>query len=74
MKALTVNKLWKLCVEAKKNGLGGKYVLLSNDDEWNGFHELFDGFTPTGDVELQYFNTPTGLAEDEIKSKYVILG
>ena len=78
MTALTINQLIALCKEAKKNGLGEKKILISNDDEGNGYHELFFGvttnladmFTPNSySPELPY-----GVNHDTAIKDYVILG
>lgn len=42
---ITVNQLFELCKEQKANGNGDKKIFISMDDEGNGFHELFYGFT-----------------------------
>lgn len=43
---ITVNKLYELCKEQCKQGNGSKTILISDDDEGNGYHTLFFGFTP----------------------------
>lgn len=45
MNGITVKTLKKLVDEQIKLGNGDKEVLLSCDDEGNGFHTLFYGFT-----------------------------
>lgn len=42
--ALTVAGLKKMCDYQIKQGNGDKKILISNDDEGNGFHELFYAF------------------------------
>lgn len=42
---VTVKELLKACEEQVKKGNGDKIVLISNDDEGNGFHTLFYQFT-----------------------------
>ena len=50
---LTVNELFELCKEQIKKGNGGKHIIISDDDEGNGYHTLFYAFTD--DVEnLKY--------------------
>lgn len=44
-KPLKVTDLLKICRNAVDNGLGDKYVFISDDDEGNGFHALFHSFT-----------------------------
>lgn len=44
MKTLTVNHLLILCSVLVKDGKGDKKILVSDDDEGNGYHEAFYGF------------------------------
>lgn len=44
-KGITVKELLKMCQEELRNGNGDKHVLISRDDEGNGFHTLFYGFS-----------------------------
>ena len=74
MEAITVRELLSKCGELIKAGFGDKKILLTNDDEWNGYHELFDGFfTTTGDALVGGQSTPFGVTESNI-GNYVILG
>ena len=43
-KGLTVNQLMALCKEQIELGNGDKYILISDDDEGNGYHTLFYPF------------------------------
>ena len=53
MKHLTVKDLKKLCDEQIRKGNGDKKILISDDDEGNGFHSLFFPFTDnTEDVKM----------------------
>ena len=45
MGMLTVKDLEKACKEQIKKGNGDKMVMLSRDDEGNGFHQMFYLFT-----------------------------
>ena len=42
---LTVKQLKTFCNEQIKKGNGNKHVLISCDDEGNGFHTLFYAFS-----------------------------
>ena len=42
---ITVNELLSFCEEQKSKGNGNKKIYISTDDEGNGFHPLFYGFT-----------------------------
>ena len=44
MKAITVDELYRALAIARKYGFGDKKILLSNDDEGNGYHECFQGW------------------------------
>ena len=44
-KGITVKQLEKACLEQIEKGNGDKIVLISRDDEGNGFHTLFFEFT-----------------------------
>lgn len=78
MKALTVRDLALLCSKAIQNGHGDKKILLSNDDEGNGFHELFGGFTTnSSDLNIVFSvcnDLPFGVSFDVAVKDYVILG
>ena len=38
---MTVKRLKELCEEQIKKGNGDKIVILSNDEEGNGYHECY---------------------------------
>lgn len=42
---VTVKQLLELCKEQVAKGNGDKIILLSNDDEGNGYHEMIYHFT-----------------------------
>ena len=42
---MTVKQLLKLCQEEVKNGNGDKNIVISDDNEGNGYHGMFYGFT-----------------------------
>ena len=44
MKGITVKELKDLCEYMVLSGYGDKTILISCDDEGNGFHTLFFGF------------------------------
>ena len=45
MQPMTVKRLKELCEEQIKKGNGDKIVILSNDEEGNGYHECYYEFT-----------------------------
>ena len=74
-KVITVDELYKELALARKNGLGKKKIMLSDDDEGNGYHLMF--FSVTDNVEdvfsSAYMHLPYGVKREELKD-YVILG
>ena len=50
MKGITVEQLFNYCEEQIKKGNGSKEILISTDDEGNGYHTLFYAFTDDPNV------------------------
>lgn len=48
-RGITVKELLLLCSKEVKKGNGDKHILISDDDEGNGFHTLFYGFDDSKD-------------------------
>lgn len=73
--ALTIDQLYGILTKLRNAGLGGKHILLSNDDEGNGYHEMFYGVTPPS-KDMFYFGDelPFGVSPEEALKNYVILG
>ena len=69
-KPLKVNDLLNICKNAVDDGLGDKYVFISQDDEGNGFHALLYSFTTDvkGHADLFY------QVNDEDLEDIIILG
>lgn len=44
-KGITVYQLLNDCIEQVRIGNGDKYVVVSDDDECNGYHTLFEGIS-----------------------------
>ena len=42
---VTVKELLRLCIEQVAKGNGDKLIVLSNDDEGNGYHDMIYHFT-----------------------------
>ena len=80
MKQITINDLWKACVEERKKGNGKKKILVSSDEEGNSFNPLYYLFTPTKDpneeqdfFDAAYIDKPCGVTDENIND-YIILG
>lgn len=52
MDGITINMLKVFCEKAIADGYGNKIVLISEDDEGNGYHTLFYQFT-TDENEIE---------------------
>lgn len=50
MKPLTINELYKECEKQIKKGNGNKVIMLSDDDEGNGYHYCWYSFTNIEDA------------------------
>ena len=73
-KGITIEQLYKECVKQIKAGNKDRHVLLSNDDEGNGYHELFFGFTPTEKCVSDDNLLPYGVTIQEAEKEYIVLG
>ena len=49
-KGLTVKQLFECCKKQIALGNGDKHILISDDDEGNGYHTLFYEFTTETDM------------------------
>lgn len=76
MNTITINELKKYVDKQVKLGNGEKKILISSDDEGNGYHELFFEFTPVEQVfdgSKYQPHAPYGVDENNI-DEYIILG
>lgn len=64
-KPITINQLKKLCNEQIKKGNGNKVIMISDDDEGNGFHYLWYAFTEP-DWYIQEIDEEIAKAEETI--------
>ena len=71
---LTVLELWTFCNQQIKKGNGAKKILISRDDEGNGYHNLYYQFTDDYDEikETQEFCDLWDIRDD--LENYVLLG
>lgn len=78
MDAITVKQMYKSLEAAMKAGFGDKKILLSNDDEGNGYHECFFVLTP--DIGSFGFgdrfapSLPFNVSPEDAEKNYVIIG
>lgn len=69
---ITVDELYSILRTERIKGNGNKKILISNDDEGNGYHPLFFGVTPI-DENFSYalFHS---ISFEDAKKDCVILG
>lgn len=78
MEAITVKQMYAALRDTVNAGLGDKKILLSNDDEGNGYHECF--FAVTTDVKSFGFQDghapelPFNVSPEDAEKNYVIIG
>ncbi len=73
-KPLTVKELAKLCQEEIKKGHGDCSIMISDDDEGNGYHYLWYSFYMADELDGA-FELENSLDEDIApKNKTIILG
>lgn len=51
MEPITVKELYKDCEKQIKKGNGDKVIMISDDDEGNGYHYLWYSFTTMEEFE-----------------------
>ena len=51
MKPMTVKDLYNACEEQIERGNGDKVIMISNDDEGNGYHYLWYSFATMEEFE-----------------------
>ena len=54
-KPLTVKELYKRCKEEIDKGHGDHVIMLSDDDEGNGYHYCWYAFTPAEELATDSF-------------------
>ena len=70
-KPITVSQLKKMCETEIKNGNGDKVIMISDDDEGNGFHYLWYSFTYVDDSTCEDYMINEKIAS---KDETIILG
>lgn len=59
---LTIDELISEAIKAKRKFGGDKYVLISNDEEGNGFHECYFSFSAGEETIDDHMDYPYDLA------------
>lgn len=64
---MTVKDLLELCKYEIQKGNGNKHIIISDDNEGNGYHGLFYGFTPcTEEFQNDIYDSNFESEEDAI--------
>lgn len=72
---MTVNRLYELCKQLVAEGKGDLGVLISDDDEGNGFHHCFYDFTEeVAENALDGFHGCLSSDVEAHPDHYIILG
>lgn len=50
---MTVKQLLKFCQEEVKKGNGDKFIVVADDNEGNGYHGMFYGFSDAMEMEAE---------------------
>lgn len=63
-KQMTISRLFELCKKEIAKGNGDKNIVISDDNEGNGYHGMFFGFTPVDenfmeDIYDSHTNSPS---------------
>jgi hypothetical protein len=72
MAVITVKELMELCSEEISKGYGNRQIYISRDDEGNGYHGLYYGFTELTSQNAEDFEGDHG--EELAPEKHIILG
>ena len=70
---ITVNTLLQLCKEQVREGNGNKKIFISKDDEGNGFHGLYYGFT-TDQNDIKLYASQIMMYKGDSIEDIVLLG
>ena len=73
MEVMTINKLKKECEKQIALGNGDKVIMISDDDEGNGFHYLFYTFTPLEDFDNFKYGDICNINENIAKKEDTII-
>lgn len=73
MDVLTIDELYRELAKERKKGNGSKKILVSDDEEGNGFHPCFFGVTPMSEDLIAYAHI-YGVSEDDDINDFVVVG
>ena len=65
MKPITINELFELCKEQIQLGRGNKSIMISQDDEGNGYHYLWCSFSTPDEAMIDDYTICEDVAKRE---------
>lgn len=71
MEQIKVKQLYELCKAQVEKGNGDKYIVVADDNEGNGYHGMFFGFTDKNIEDILDLISET---EVDDYNKLIILG
>lgn len=76
MKALTIKDLYEECKKQMAKGNGNKVIMISNDDEGNGYHYLWYSFADAKEILINEYENMSYMLSDNISKieDTIILG
>lgn len=74
MKPITVKQLFKECANQIEKGNADKVIMISQDDEGNGYHYLWYSFSTPDEVLIEGYNDYVIDGEVAKKEDTIILG
>ena len=76
MKALTIKDLFNECKKQIIKGNGDKIIMISDDDEGNGYHYLWYSFADAKEILINEYEDMSYMLSDDISKieNTIILG
>lgn len=72
MKQLSVKDLLEICKKEVEKGNGDRLIVISDDNEGNGYHGMFYGFTVVKEEDKDYY--PIYDSQETDTNEIVVLG
>ena len=73
-RAITVDELKQWCLQVSAKGLGSRKIMISQDDEGNGFHALYFAFSMPKQCISKGVSLPYGVDEETAEKEWIVLG
>ena len=73
MEPIRVKDLAEIANKLVKDGYGERKIMLSDDEELNGVHEAWEGFSLLGEDSLEWLDFPHYIDDNDIINDYILL-